>query len=133
MISRAERVSGQMYDLADQAWRGIDRVIMALEANEGYADNLALQLKRRRLIEDERDRRIPFLRGIGAYLAASLMGEDSNERTKQHRQTRPIHPSIPCRLRCSVSPRRDWLCVTHPPIPHNGRRRWMAYYVREIN
>jgi hypothetical protein len=70
--ARAERVGRQMSALAAEAELEIERSILALESAPGYADDIAARMKRRRLTEGERDRRIPFLRGVGACLAAAL-------------------------------------------------------------
>jgi tetratricopeptide (TPR) repeat protein len=70
--ARAQRVARQMSALAAEADLEIERTILSLESAPGYVDDLAAQLKRRRLAEGERERRIPFLRGVGACLEAAL-------------------------------------------------------------
>jgi hypothetical protein len=72
--ARAERVGRQMSALAAEAELEIERSILALESAPGYADDIAARMKRRRLTEGQRERRIPFLRGVGACLAAALDG-----------------------------------------------------------
>jgi len=69
---RAERVAREMPTLAASAEREIDRAILAIESAPGYREDAGLQLHRRRLAEEERDRRIPFFRGIGEVLAVGV-------------------------------------------------------------
>jgi hypothetical protein len=71
-LARAQRVARQMSALAGEAELEIERAILSLESAPGFADDVAAQLKRRRLTEGERDRRIPFLRGVGACLEATV-------------------------------------------------------------
>ena len=73
---RAERVAREVDALAADAEREIERAILGLEATPGYADDIALQMERRRLARSQRDRRIPFLRGVGAFLRAQIVGDD---------------------------------------------------------
>ena len=69
---RAEHVASEMTRLTERAETAIEQAILDLEAAPGYRDNVALQVQRRRLARDERERRIPFLRGIAAFLHAEL-------------------------------------------------------------
>jgi len=77
---RAERVAREMVDLMRDAEIEIQDTILNLEAEPGYADDIALQLKRRRLAREERDRRIPFLLGVGTLLNAEFNLVDDVER-----------------------------------------------------
>jgi tetratricopeptide (TPR) repeat protein len=83
--ARAERVGRQMSALAAEAELEIERSILALESAPGYADDIAARMKRRRLTEGERDRRIPFVRGVGACLAAALDGSAPQEKEAAYR------------------------------------------------
>jgi hypothetical protein len=69
---RAQRAARQMSAAAAEAELEVERAILELESVPGYADDVAAQSRRRRLAEVERDRRIPFLRGVGACLEAAL-------------------------------------------------------------
>ncbi|MHC4413892.1 MAG: tetratricopeptide repeat protein [Planctomycetota bacterium] len=76
--TRARRAARDINSLSAEAEIAIERALVALESAPGFSDDIALQIRRRRLAEEERDRRIPFLRGIGAYLHATLnVGEPS--------------------------------------------------------
>lgn len=77
---RASRVAREMNELAAQAEIEIERALLRLEATPGYQEDMALQLERRRLAREERDRRIPFLRGVGAFLHAEINTVDDDER-----------------------------------------------------
>jgi tetratricopeptide (TPR) repeat protein len=68
----ASRAARSIHELARQAEREIDAAIDTLESRPGFADDFPLQLQRRRLAEEQRDRRIPFLRGVGDFLHAHL-------------------------------------------------------------
>ena len=50
----------------------VERAVRMLRSGDD-AESFAALTRRRRLVEEERDRRIPFLRGIGAYLQAALL------------------------------------------------------------
>lgn len=82
---RGRRVAREMDRLADEAELGISETILNLESEPDYADDIALQLQRLRLARDERDRRIPFLRGVGAYLHAELNLTDPHEKRARYR------------------------------------------------
>jgi hypothetical protein len=74
--ARAQRAARQMSAVAAEAELEIERSILALESAPGFADDIAARMKRLRLAEGERDRRIPFLRGAAACLEAALDGGD---------------------------------------------------------
>jgi tetratricopeptide (TPR) repeat protein len=94
--ARAERVGRRMNTLAAEAELEIERSIRALEAAPGYADDMAARLKRRRLTEGERDRRIPFVRGVGACLAAALDGCAPEEKEATYRlATERLQTTLP--------------------------------------
>lgn len=82
--SRAERVAREMKQYASEAELAISEAILNIESEPGYTEDMALQLKRRRLARNERDRRIPFLHGIGAYLNAEFNVSDESERQSEH-------------------------------------------------
>lgn len=69
---RAARVARQMNELTTLAEVEIQRAIRRIEEADGYREDESLQMQRRRLARDERERRIPFLRGIAAFLHAEL-------------------------------------------------------------
>jgi len=69
---RAERVASRMNETTALAELEIQRAIRQIESAPGYREDESLQMQRRRLARDERDRRIPFLRGVGAFLHAEL-------------------------------------------------------------
>jgi hypothetical protein len=96
--ARAQRVARQISALAAEAEIEIERAILALESAPGYADDVAAQMKRRRLAEAERDRRIPFLSGVGACLEAALDGDDAARREALYRlaveRLRPLAPLL---------------------------------------
>jgi tetratricopeptide (TPR) repeat protein len=69
---RANRVAREMNELSALAEIEIDRAIFDLESRPGFRSDEALQAQRRRLVREERDRRVPFMRGVGAFLHAEL-------------------------------------------------------------
>jgi tetratricopeptide (TPR) repeat protein len=99
--ARAQRVARQMNELAAQAELEIERAILALESAPGYADDHAARMERRRLTEAERDRRIPFLRGVGACLHAQLNERDASRAEGLYRlaadRLRPLARVLPGR------------------------------------
>jgi hypothetical protein len=82
---RASRVAAEMIDLMDEAEIAIQEAIMNLESQPGYENDIALQLQRRRLARDERDRRIPFLLGVAACLHAEFNLADPSQRMERLR------------------------------------------------
>ena len=82
--ARAERVARNMNDLTEEAEIEIEAAILALESAPGYAGDVTAHLQRRRLSDRERQRRIPFLRGIGAHLHAKLNVTDPPQRRRLH-------------------------------------------------
>jgi tetratricopeptide (TPR) repeat protein len=77
---RALRVAREMVAAGALAEIEIDQAIMELEMRPGYRSNESLQMERRRLGREERDRRIPFLHGIGLTLHALLVPQSAAER-----------------------------------------------------
>ena len=77
--ARAQYVAREMYRLMSLAEIEIEQAILDLESQPGYADDVALQLQRRRLSSEQRERRIPFLLGCAAYLHARLNVNDVDE------------------------------------------------------
>ena len=76
---QVERVAAELDRHMSRAELEVEQAILALDGRED-ANSLELLSRQRRLIEQERDRRIPFLRGIGAYLQAALLPPDARER-----------------------------------------------------
>lgn len=76
---RATRVARDLCELTQEAEIAIADALLAIESAPGYPRDMAARLRRRRLADQERDRRIPFLGGIGAYLYARLNTSDSVE------------------------------------------------------
>lgn len=70
--TQARRVAHQVNELMTEAELDIQRVILEIESTPDYGDSIKSQMRRRRLSDEERDRRIPFFRGIGAFLHAEL-------------------------------------------------------------
>ncbi|MCH8163989.1 MAG: tetratricopeptide repeat protein [Planctomycetes bacterium] len=97
--ARAQRVAGQINDLAAEAEIEIERAILEIESTPGYVDDIALQMKRRRLADNQRHRRIPFLRGIGAFLHAQLNVQSSADRRRLYelaaRMLEPLGGKLP--------------------------------------
>lgn len=81
---RAEHVAGRMNALMSQAELEIERTIHDIETSPGYRDDDELRRRRRRLVRDERDRRIPFLRGVAACLFAEIGARSDGERAEHH-------------------------------------------------
>ncbi|MCH7797349.1 MAG: hypothetical protein IID28_02750 [Planctomycetes bacterium] len=69
---RALHAAGEIYRLAGEADIEVRRAVAAIESGPGYAHDIAAQFQRRRLVDNERRRRIPMLLGVGAYLHAAL-------------------------------------------------------------
>ncbi|MCZ6445604.1 MAG: tetratricopeptide repeat protein [Planctomycetota bacterium] len=97
--ARAQRVAGQINDLTAEAEIEIERAILEIESTPGYVDDIALQMKRRRLADTQRHRRIPFLRGIGAFLHAQLNVQSSADRRRLYelaaRMLEPLGGQLP--------------------------------------
>ncbi|MHC4217336.1 MAG: tetratricopeptide repeat protein, partial [Planctomycetota bacterium] len=94
--ARALRVAREVSRLGAEAGLEIDRVILGLESAPGYTDDLAAQMRRRRLAETERDRRIPFLIGAGACLQAELETDDPTQAEPRYRlAAEKLRPLIP--------------------------------------
>ncbi len=73
---RAKRVASELCELTQEAEIAIADALLAIESDPGYQRDMAARLRRRRLADQERDRRIPFFGGIGAYLDARLNTSD---------------------------------------------------------
>ncbi len=83
---RAKRVARELCELTQEAEIAIADTLLAIESDPGYPRDMAARLKRRRLADQERDRRIPFFGGIGVYLNARLNTSDSVETERLCRQ-----------------------------------------------
>lgn len=79
-LAQAQRVARQINELMAEAELDIERVILQIESTTDYAKSIPAQMKRRRLSDEERDRRIPFFRGIGAFLHAEFNDHDADRR-----------------------------------------------------
>lgn len=79
-LAGAQRVAREMHDFATRAEVQIDETILQLESQSGYGGDIALQQQRRRLVENEREGRIPFFRGIGACLQAQINEKNPSAR-----------------------------------------------------
>lgn len=77
---RAVCASQEMHELAQRAEIAVEQAILDIERSPGFAENLNLQRDRRRLIEQERDRRIPLLLGLGSSLRAHVADDGETER-----------------------------------------------------
>lgn len=77
---RAAILIAQMNEAAANAEHAIDSAIRALEGQPNFAKDVMLQQRRRQLADVERDRRIPFLRGIASYLNAAFNLNDPAEK-----------------------------------------------------
>lgn len=62
--ARAEVIANEAIAELTAADEGLRRLIRSIERQPGYADDVGLQLARRQLANEERDRRLPLLRGI---------------------------------------------------------------------
>lgn len=95
---RAQRGVESMLHYASLAAHSIDRVLLDLENSPGYSESISLQLERRALAEQQRDRRMPFLHGIAAYLHAELNLEAGAEREEMLVLSRQLLASLPDKL-----------------------------------
>ena len=57
---------------AAEAELAVEELLMELQSRPDFSTDFALQSYRRRITQDERERRIPFFRGVGAVLQARL-------------------------------------------------------------
>lgn len=92
--ARARRDAVGIHDLSQAAEREIQQTILALERSPGFAGSDDLKEQRRQLDETERQRRIPFLRGIGAVLHAELNVADDAERQRLYLLAAEILPPL---------------------------------------
>jgi len=65
---RAARVGREMDSLTQQAEAAVTQAVLDLESNPAFASDESMQERRRVLTQVERNRRIPFLRGVGPLL-----------------------------------------------------------------
>lgn len=79
---RTQRLARELEQLTDEAEEEILDAILDLEATPGYRQDIALQLRRRRLSDEERDRRIPFLRGIASFLHGEYVLDEPEARRR---------------------------------------------------
>ena len=78
----ARRVAREMSEVAAGAETVVQRIILELEDKPGFNRDANLQLQRRRLAENERDRRIPYYQGIAAFLHAELNVTNQQEKRR---------------------------------------------------
>jgi len=79
-FKRAQQIAARMNRLTALAELEIEQAIRAIESAPGYAGDIAKQIQRRQLAREQRDLRIPFLRGVAAFLHAELNVQRSSER-----------------------------------------------------
>ena len=93
-LQRARRAAREIYDLAGEAELELERVVLVAESGLRWLDPL--------LLGAERNRRIPFLRGVGACLHADLNIEDPGSRQALYKTARsrlePLGDLLPGRL-----------------------------------
>jgi tetratricopeptide (TPR) repeat protein len=93
--ARFEHVARRLSELADEAEAEVDEAILALESSPGFEDDPAARAKRRRLADEERDRRIPFLKGVGAVMEVHLEPTNTPERARLARlATQTLEPLV---------------------------------------
>lgn len=80
--NRAKDIASQMNEVMAEAEIDIEDAILELESRPDYANDFVAQMKKRRLVDEERDQRIPFLRGIGAFLHAQLNVSNRSEKVE---------------------------------------------------
>ncbi len=80
---RAQRAAGEMHSLMSRADEALDFAIANLHAQPDFARSEALQARRQRLIDQERDRRLAFLNGIGAVLHAEVNRESLDDEARR--------------------------------------------------
>ncbi len=78
----ARRVARDMSEVTAGAEKVVQRIILELESRPEFNRDANLQLQRRRLVENERDRRIPYYQGIAAFLHAELNVTDQQEKRR---------------------------------------------------
>lgn len=125
-VERAGRVARDLGDLAAEAQVEITKAISALEAQPGFDRDAEAQAERRRLADSERDRRIPFLRGVGAYLYASLIEQDAQRRAALYGVAAdtlaPLGDRLPGRLGAKARLYAGLACVARDDRIDQGRR-----------
>jgi tetratricopeptide (TPR) repeat protein len=96
--ARAQRVAREMEAATALAEIEIEAAILEVEGQPGFRESARLQMHRRRLARDERDRRLPFLRGIALVLHATLVTEDASTRRRELEaaldRLAPIEPDL---------------------------------------
>ncbi|MCZ6836010.1 MAG: tetratricopeptide repeat protein [Planctomycetota bacterium] len=85
--SIASRAAKMVDEYATLAQAQIDRVIQDLEIHPDFRNDVELQMRHRRLVEQERDGRIAYLRGVGGYLHAMLNLHRASDRESYFRNT----------------------------------------------
>jgi len=81
----ASEAARHAYDLAKQATEALHETLLEIESQPGFVDDVAAQLRRQRLIERERRRRLPLLRGIASVVHAELNVNDPAQRSRLYR------------------------------------------------
>lgn len=81
---RAAEAARIMYESARAAESVLQEAMLTLDQRQNTNDDDHQRQQRRRLAEEERDRRVPFLLGVGAELHARFNVHDSAERTRLH-------------------------------------------------
>jgi hypothetical protein len=101
-LSLARKAAREMFIMSTQAEQRVVQALRFLESQPGFATDFALQDQRRRLAEEQRDRRIPFLQGIAAFLKAELDTASPDERTQLCNQA--VARLTPLVMRASTAP-----------------------------
>lgn len=78
----ARRVAREMSEVMGDAEAIVQGIILELEDRPGFSRDANLQLQRRRLAENERNRRIPYYQGIAAFLHAELNVTNQQEKRR---------------------------------------------------
>ncbi len=77
---RARTAGRQIDELTRRAQQAVEQEILRLESLPNLADDLELQRERQRLIEEERERRLPFLMAVGAAVRAQTQNHHDAQR-----------------------------------------------------
>jgi tetratricopeptide (TPR) repeat protein len=82
-LERVRMFVREAFESAEQAETAVAATIVRLESTPGIARDDGAQQLRRELAEVQRDRRIPYLRGISAYMHATFNVEDDAQQRSQ--------------------------------------------------
>lgn len=79
-LETARTAARQAYELATRADSALADVLREIESQPDFRSDVSTQLQRQRLIDRERRRRVPLLRGMSAAVHAELNIEDQSKR-----------------------------------------------------